>query len=136
MTTSKTLPDPKQHTQSGTPPTLGDSIDTLDHIITDEKPDLTTTNENMNIPVLDDIVEPGNPADIAMTSDIKQWVEEITSTQIAELVNNMDGKISRELDSLINILKDTIKESIMNELKIQLEIEINKVRSQGHSTDD
>ncbi len=146
MTTSKTPPDPDQHVQQNDQASLGNSIDALENMITNPNPEQVTPADTSNIPVLDDIVEPGsadfsdapeNPEDIIpVITDQAEPAGQITREQITELVNNMEGKITGELDSLIHILRDTIKDSIMAELKTQLESEVDQINTAKHETDD
>ncbi len=146
MTTSKTSSDSDQHIQQNDQASLGDSIDALENMITNPNPEQATPTDASNIPVLDDIVEPGsadfsdppeNPeGSIPVITDQTEPAEKITREQITDLVNNMDEKITGELDSLIHILRDTIKDSIMTELKTQLESEVDRINTAKHETDD
>ncbi len=146
MTTSKTPPDPDQHVQQNDQSSLGNSIDALENMITNPNSEQATPTDASNIPVLDDIVEPGSadfsdtpesPGDsIPTITDQAEPTEKITREQITELVNNMEGKITGELDSLIHILRDAIKDSIMTELKTQLESEVDQINTPKHETDD
>ncbi len=146
MTTSKTSPDSNQHIQQNDQASLGDSIDKLENMITNTDSEQAAPTDATNIPVLDDIVEPGsaefsdaseNPENsIPVITDQAGQTGHITPEQITGLVNNMEGKITNELDSLIHILRDTIKDSIMTELKTQLESEVKRIDSPDRSTDD
>jgi type I site-specific restriction-modification system R (restriction) subunit len=45
----------------------------------------------------------------------------ISRDQLAHLIDNMEQKLTGELDELVHILKDAIKDSIITEIKAQLE---------------
>ena len=107
--TDKTLRD--NHTDS-----LGDSINKLDHLIkgTDAE---HSTQQNIQIPVLDDIVEKD---DSELKIAQRTSMNAITPQQLSELVDDIEVKLTEELDALVDLLKDTIKDNIMDEIKTQL----------------
>ncbi len=106
---------------------LGSSIEELENLIADKA--TVTINTHPAIPVLDEAV---NPDEIYFEDDDFQVPAQhesaddepdnsISRDQLANLIENMDQKLSGELDELVNILKDAIKDSIITEIKTQLE---------------
>lgn len=100
---------------------LDRSIDELEQLIS-EKDHIYYDN----IPVLEDEVDPDNYEPDLIDEDIS-WKEELdepeaglTQEQLELLIGSMDQRISGELDELVSILKDAIKESIITEIKTQL----------------
>ena len=116
---------------------LYDSIDELENLIADHAGN-SNGQTDTSIPVLDDVVDPDiqefdNDDDEYIDMDIPepdvmsgdQTQNLITSEQLDRIIGSMDEKLSGELDELVSILKDAIKESIITEIKSQLDNEIN-----------
>ena len=102
---------------------LNNSIDELEQLITEK--DHIYYDE---IPVLEDEVDPEN-YEHELVEEKLSWKEGLdedlsetglTQEQLELLIGSMDQRISGELDELVNILKDAIKESIITEIKTRL----------------
>ena len=105
---------------------LNNSIDELENLISDKTGNGTDHAEENIIPVLDEVIDPDSldddideftnlqPASLSMQSGIFE-------EQLDNLMGTMDERITGELDVLVNILKDAIKDSILTELKSRLE---------------
>ena len=104
---------------------LGSSIEELESLIADKA--TVTINTHPAIPVLDEAIDPDDiyfeeedfpaqdePADAEPDNSISR-------DQLAHLIDNMEQKLTGELDELVHILKDAIKDSIITEIKAQLE---------------
>ena len=113
MTLPKDPSLPDDNPQNITQPSLGDSINKLEGLITDTQDEVIQDNDS-KIPVLDELVDPEN------RNVSEPPVNNLTSDQMSELVNTIDKKLSGELNTLLDILKDAIKDSIINEIKTQL----------------
>lgn len=107
---------------------LEHTIDELENLIAD-RGRLAKTD----IPVLEDVIDPDLFDDNAEDDSFSDWLEaagsdndeladsHFSQEQIELLIGKMDARISGELDELVNILKDAIKDSIITEIKTQLE---------------
>lgn len=106
---------------------LGSSIEELEKLIADKA--TVTINTHPAIPVLDEAIDPD---DIYLEDEdfhIREQHETadaepdngLSRDQLAHLIDNMDQKLTGELDELVSILKDAIKDSIITEIKAQLE---------------
>lgn len=83
------------------------------------------------IPVLYDIVDPAEARRYAQSktstessSTPDNRIEDFPIDKLNKLVDTVDKKLSNELDPLVDILKVTIKNRIIDELKVQLKKEI------------
>ena len=70
-----------------------------------------------DIPVLDELVQ---------TEDMGDWQQHTelpsaTAEQLIDLINNIEHRLTDELETLVKTLKSTMKESIIDELKTRLE---------------
>lgn len=110
---------------------LNKSIDELEHLISDSSPILSDLHTDSMIPVLDDVVDPEHTGDpeYGYTRITAAGADSVNPEQLASLVNNVEKKIADELDALVNILKGAIKDSIITELKSQLETEVHQIKS-------
>lgn len=115
-------PDNKQPPQK-----LNDKIDELEELI-NAKPDLETAKKTpLNIPVLDEIVD-YNAESVLRNVLSKQAMERnqpvdsehISQEQLTNVLDQVESKIADELDSLVDVLKNTIKDNLMSEIKSQL----------------
>ena len=135
MTTPK---DPHDNADSPDKAELYDSIDELENLISSKAPNVNGENKGPVIPVLDDVIDPETTEfdddddyyDLPdmdhedTAEDLPQ--NQFTPDQVDKLINTMDEKLSGELDALVNILKDAIKESIITEIKSQLDSQTQK----------
>ncbi len=105
---------PDDNPQNSTQPNLGDSINELEGLITDNQNGVIKDNDS-KIPVLDELVDPEN------RNVTENPVTNLTPGQMSELINTIDEKLTGELNELLDILKDAIKDSIIDEIKTRLE---------------
>ncbi len=135
-------PDPPEdESQNGATPDpaeLDESIDALENIITTQVK--TTKRQDLpDIPVLDDIVESGldeelpdddEVVDLEIGEDIGDTgypgatmpaSPGVTQGQLDALLEVVDEKLATELDSLLDLLKGAIKDSVITELRLQLQ---------------
>ena len=105
-------------------PTLNESLSKLDELLSDiREKQHSLKHKQSDIPVLDDLIHPGDldrekegfhqyrPAPPA-----GQEQEHI----LTELIDSLEHRIADELDTVIDILKETIKDSILTELKTRI----------------
>lgn len=107
---------------------LENSIDELENLIADK-----SRIDHDDIPVLDEIVDPETYEEPDPAEPFIDWPETedgnteataeqvLSQDQIELLVGNMDQRISGELDELVTILRNVIKDSILTEIKTQLD---------------
>lgn len=105
---------------------LGSSIEELESLIADKA--TVTINTHPAIPVLDDVIDPDDiyseDEDFPVSTPHElvngEPDDSISRTQLAKMIDNMEQKLTGELDELVSILKDAIKDSIISEIKNQL----------------
>jgi len=144
MTIPKDPSAPDNNKQISDQPTLGDTINELEDLISDNGTlQETTDNDENRIPVLDDVVTPEDTCPQDIMENFQQYTENdhvtldnITQRRLAELVDTIDGKLTDELNALVEILKDTIKDSIIDELKTQLKTTETKTSHPDHDSDN
>ena len=139
MTTPK---PPAQHglPLKSDPAGLVDTIKELDGLITDKASVPQEKTGTTGIPVLDEIIEPDSGdyiEDMEMLLTREKLMEtppqqeHISHEQLEIIIGNVvKEKLANELDALVNILKDTIKDSIMTEIKAQLETGLLKTKTE------
>ncbi len=130
MTLPKPPADPDGPSRNNSKDLLDDSINELDHLIKEVDTE-HTTQQHIQIPVLEDIVESDvvnsqkqshhTADDPELMNDQHASVNSITPHQLSELVDNIEVKLTEELDALVDLLKDTIKDNILDEIKTQLD---------------
>ena len=131
MTTPKNPgPDQKPAGEEDNPE-LYDSIDELDNLISNKTTKVKNPDFGQSIPVLDDVIDPddmdfdddefGDPDNVPENNpdDIPQ--NNLSPDQLEQIIGSVDEKLSRDLDELVHILKDAIKDNIITEIKSQLE---------------
>lgn len=142
----KPAPGKPGHTDrngSGGDKELHESIDELEHLISDNGNGDSGGYQQSDIPVLDDVVRPEDyppGADNENTSapGLSSESDEpgsISDEQIAELLENVEQRISGELNELVNILTDTIKDSIITELRSELKSEFHRTPDSDEEPD-
>ena len=110
--------------------TLTETLSELESLITDQQSDTNTipvlnemagADQNMTagIPILDELVE-------AEDVDMNEWGQHLdlptaTSDQMLRLIDTIEQRLTNELETLVQTLKSTMKESIIDELKAKLE---------------
>lgn len=138
MTVSKNPAHSDQEPQEKKEIELNNSIDELENLISDKT--ATGNSEGEVIPVLDEVIDPDhmeddfheviNPRLQSLSMDAGIFEDRLDS-----LIGSMDERITGELDALVNILKDTIKDSILTELKSQLEDNLKNSPSEKSESD-
>lgn len=138
MTVSKYPAHTNQETNDTKDIELNNTIDELENLITDKT--ASGNAEDQVIPVLDEVIDPDSmeddlyevmnprPQSLSMQSDIFE-------EQLDNLIGSMDERITGELDALVNILKETIKDSILTELKSRLEYNLTPPLSEKSDSD-
>ena len=114
----------KQPPQKSYETELGSSIEELENLIADKA--TVTINTHPAIPVLDDAIDPDDiyiedEDFLQHDSAYDEPEDSISRDQLAILIDNIEQKLTGELDELVNILKDAIKDSIITEIKARLE---------------
>ncbi|MDX1519007.1 MAG: hypothetical protein R3318_02710, partial [Gammaproteobacteria bacterium] len=85
------------------------------------------------IPVLDDLVEFGSSAEAdGLTETPPELDPEFIEETVHHAMDNIDEKITQELEGLVSILKDSIRDTVLTEIRQQLESEHSEL---GHRTD-
>lgn len=105
---------------------LNNSIDELENLISGKSGKSTGNADDNIIPVLDEVIDPDE-----MEVDFDEYMhlqpQSLPSQpgniqdELDDLIGSLDERITGELDALVNILKETVKDSILTELKAQLE---------------
>ncbi len=109
---------------------IAESIDELESLIAETKIPPKLQGE---IPVLNDVVDADEARKYAQaettSNDSGNKIEDFPIERMNQLVDTVDRKLSSELDSLVDILKATVKDSIINELKEELKKEAAQMES-------
>ncbi len=121
------MSDPSDADKNQPPSILNDKIDELDDLINSKPAIEAGQKAPLNIPVLDEIVDYNAESVLRnvlseQTTEMKQPVnpEHIPQEQLSAVLDQIEAKIADELDSLVDILKNTIKDNLMSEIKTQL----------------
>jgi len=123
---------------------LNDTIKELEGLISDKASVPQEQTGTTGIPVLDEIIDPDGTDyidDMEMLlnqehlTDPPSQQEAISPEQLENIIGNVEEKLAGELDALVTILKDTIKDSIMSELKTQLESGLKKPKRENPDGD-
>ena len=139
------MTSPKSQHGTGSPrkadaPALNETINELEGLITDKASIPQDKTGNGGIPVLDDIIDVNGTDyidDMEMLLNPEKLVEDtsppeyISPEQLEIIIGNVEEKLAGELDALVNILKDTI----MTEIKTQIESGLNKARAAKPDSD-
>jgi len=107
---------------------LTDKIDELESLLSEQArqpsaPASPASEPRYNIPILDDLFIPGEDEDYIDEDDEEEIEPEQRLEQIAD---DLEVKISQELDEIVSLLKTNMKESILNELQSLLKNESRK----------
>lgn len=132
MTTPKDSDVDQKPAGKNDDPELYDSIDELDNLISNKTTKTRSQNTGQSIPVLDDLVGPDNmdiedeeldEPEFSIPGNFPEDTPQnnISTDQLEQIIGSVDEKLSQDLDELVNILKDTIKDNIITEIKSQLE---------------
>lgn len=107
---------------------LNDKIDELEVLLrnhpTNTRLDDLEDDMDDNIPVLDDMVEfdPGDPGN-DLYDDVPEFDSDLIEAKVNDAFNNIDDRITSELETLVSILKNSIKDTVLTEIREQLESE-------------
>ena len=111
-------------TGSAPPSILNDKIDELEVLLDNRNKVDSQESVDDNIPVLDDIVEFDDTGfDDELFSPVLEFDTEFIEEKVHHVMENIDEKITEELEGLVNILKNSIKDSVLIEIRQQLESE-------------
>lgn len=111
---------------SAPPSVLNDKIDELEVLLDNRSKIDPQGPVDDNIPVLDDIVEFDDTGfDDELFSPVLEFDTEFIEEKVHHAMDNIDEKITEELEGLVNILKNSIKDSVLTEIRQQLESEHN-----------
>jgi hypothetical protein len=129
---------------------LDSTIERLENIIDDKEeeitsPDIPVLNESAdvvteapeniqsNVPVLSEEVQFNKePVDEPGETDD----DKISSDHLVQLVDRLETKLSGELEMLINVIKDNMKETIAEEVRAQIDESQNDAEQQSSETDE
>lgn len=103
---------PEDDLQNNGQTDLGESIDQLEQLIDDAK-NANIKDYDDNIPILDELVMADD-----ITSD--EYTGIISNVKMSELANTIDEKLTDELNALLDILKSSIKDSIIEEINTRM----------------
>lgn len=115
---------------------LDNSIEKLETIIDDKEEEIYSGNipilneraesepeqvndPNLNIPVLDELVtdEPNEETESEVVEQASY-----SSDQLMQLVDKLEDKLNGELEMLINVIKGNMKDTIVEEIRSQMDI--------------
>lgn len=127
------------HTPDEPDISLNKKIEELESLIdTKEVPSLpdtpvtaTASNEDpdsneMDIPVLDELVTTEDYADTGTCLDKPSYTEH----QLAAFISDLESKLTGELDRLVSVIKGTMKESIADELRTRFDAQLDDQETQ------
>ncbi|NKB35904.1 MAG: hypothetical protein GKR93_01875 [Gammaproteobacteria bacterium] len=97
---------------------LDNKLEELEELL--EKSEAEAPARKIQVPVLDDLVteEDFNEAETGDEDDT-----ELVEEQIEDLAQKLEHKFSGELDQLVRLLKDNLKSSIVEELRVQANLD-------------
>jgi hypothetical protein len=95
--------------------TLREKLEELESMLEKDEPDATPSK--IKVPVLDELVTEADFINSENADDI-----ELIDEQITDLAEKLEQKFSGELDQLVRLLKDNLKNSIVEELRTQANI--------------
>jgi len=104
--------------QNGTDDVLTAKLEELESLLANDESNFAA--EKIQIPVLDELVTDSDLLEDEENVDLEQM-----DLQITELAEKLEQKFSGELDQLVHLLKDNIKNSIVEELRTQANIKPN-----------
>ena len=104
--------------------TLNESLGKLDELLSDirEKQN-SLKHKQSSIPVLDDLIHPGDiETGEKVFHEYRADPPAIREQDynLTELIDSLEIRIADELDTVIDILKESIKDSILTELKTRI----------------
>jgi hypothetical protein len=101
--------------QNNSDDALREKLEELESLL--EKDDADATPSKIKVPVLDELVSEADFINSENADDI-----ELIDEQITDLAEKLEQKFSGELDQLVRLLKDNLKNSIVEELRTQANI--------------
>ena len=106
------------------PSVLNDKIDELEVLLDEHQNKRPAWRVEGNIPVLDDIVEFSDTGfDDELFSPAPEFDTNFIEEKVHNAIDHIDDKITEELEGLVNILKNSIKDTVLTEIRQQLESE-------------
>lgn len=115
---------------------LSDKIAELESLLAKSK------KEQASVPLLKDVAENGsdNEADIPILDELvhaedagdrssDEKLSAATAEQLIDMINNIEHRLTDELETMLRTLKATMKESIIEELRTRLETPANSPAS-------
>ncbi len=109
-------------TDPASPSILNEKIDELEDLLDHQRNTQDITEEDDGIPVLDDIVDFNDAGfDDELFSPMPDFSTDFIEEKVHHAMDNIDEKLTAELEGLVNILKDSIRDSVLTEIKQQLE---------------
>ena len=103
------------------PTDLGDKLEELESLI--ENGEVDPPPAKIQVPVLDELV---TEEDFIETEHEEEDDTELVEAQIKDLAEKLEDKFSGELDQLVRLLKDNLKNSIVEELRTQANLDSNE----------
>ena len=103
------------------PTDLGDKLEELESLI--ENGEVDPPLAKIQVPVLDELV---TEEDFIETEHEEEDDTELVEAQIKDLAEKLEDKFSGELDQLVRLLKDNLKNSIVEELRTQANLDSNE----------
>lgn len=140
MTTAKHQAQPPG-AQTKDPDKLRESIDTLDHLISRAPSNAPGHPPKQALPVLEDLVDP----DDVGAGDDEEWPGAASGSiadaglppeALDDLIAGIEEKLAAELDSLVNILKGSLRDTITAEIRSRLETSQESSPAGGHAKKD
>ena len=100
------------------PADLGKKLEELESLI--ENGEVEQPATKIQVPVLDELV---TEEDFAESEKEEEDDTELVEAQIKELAEKLEDKFSGELDQVVKLLKDNLKNSIVEELRTQANLD-------------
>jgi hypothetical protein len=118
--------------QNGNDDVLTAKLEELESLLDNDESN--SAPEKIQIPVLDELI---TDSDLIENEEEEEDVDlEQMDLQITELAEKLEQKFSGELDQLVHLLKDNIKNSIVEELRTQANIKQNHSDTDDDGTSD
>ena len=95
---------------------LTEKLEELESLLNDEE--AIAEPQKIKIPILDELVTEADYINSEDDSDLEQ-----VEAQITDLVEKLESKFSGELDQLVRLLKDNLKNSIVEKLRSQANLD-------------
>ncbi len=104
------------------PAELDKKIDELEDLLQQRQQQADRIRFEEGIPVLDDLVDfDEEDANEELFDTLPELDTDFIEETVHHAMNNIDEKLTDELEGLVNILKNSIKDSVLSEIREQLE---------------